>query len=85
MALFGRDRHKSGSPTLNVSIEHKNEDETAFSTVGSFSNITAAGVATKDISGGLKEELRLVFAFSAGSAGDFFHLIIAAPAWRPYT
>ena len=85
-ALFSLNvTHKSGSPTMVVKIEHKNEDETAFTELVAFSDITATGPATKDISGGIKEELRLTFTFSGGSAGNFFHLVIAAPAWRPYT
>jgi len=33
---------------------------------------------------GIKEEVRLSFTFSTGVAGDFVHLVLAAPAWRPY-
>jgi hypothetical protein len=83
-AVFSVDvTHKMGSPTLVVTVEHKNLEDTSWTTADTFSNITATGVATKDISG-LKEEVRFAFTFSAGSAGNFFHVIIPAPAWRPY-
>ena len=83
-AVFSIDvTHMSGGPTLNVAVEHKNVEDTSWGTADSFSGITTTGLATKDISG-LKEELRLAFTFSAGSAGNFFHVIVPAPAWRPY-
>ena len=39
------------SGSLLITIEHKNSEDTAWSTAGSFSSISAAGVATKHISG----------------------------------
>jgi len=83
-ALFSLDvTHKMGtSPSLAVSIEHKNEDETTWAAAGAFTAITATGVATKDISS-LKEELRFNFTPS-GTDGDAFHVVVPAPAWRPY-
>ena len=75
--------HKMGtSPSLAVSIEHKNEDDTTWAAAGAFTAITATGVSTKDISG-LKEECRFVFT-PTGTDGDAFHVVVAAPAWRPY-
>jgi len=35
------------SLTLVIGIEHKNEDDTTWAGLGTFANITAAGVATK--------------------------------------
>ena len=75
--LFG-----SSPPSLAVTIEHKNEDDTTWSSAGSFAAITATGLATKDISG-LKEELRISF-LPTGTDGEAFHVIVPAPAWRPY-
>ena len=83
-AVFSVDAtHVNGSPTLVVTVEHKNVEDTSWTTAGTFSNITAAGVSTKDISS-LKEEIRIAFTFSTGVAGDFVHVLIPAPAWRPY-
>ena len=82
-ALFSLEvTHISGSPSLAVDVEHKNEDDTTWSSAGAFSAITATGLATKDISG-LKEELRIKF-LPTGTDGEAFHVIVPAPAWRPY-
>ena len=82
-ALFSIEvTHKSGSPSLSVDIEHKNEDDTTWSSAGAFTTITATGVATKDISG-LKEELRFKF-LPTGTDGEAFHVVLPEPAWRPY-
>ncbi|MHC4490398.1 MAG: hypothetical protein ACYTDU_02070 [Planctomycetota bacterium] len=83
-AVFSVDvTHMGGTPTLVVTVDHKNVEDTSWSTAGTFSNISATGVATKDISS-LKEELRFAFTFAAGTVQDFFHVIVPAPAWRPY-
>jgi hypothetical protein len=83
-AVFSIDvTHKAGSPNMGVAVEHKNVEDTSWATADSFAVITATGLATKDISS-LKEEIRFAFTFSGGSAGDFFHVIVPAPAWRPY-
>jgi hypothetical protein len=75
--------HLKGNPTLVVKVEHRNEDETSWATAGTFSNITTKTVTTLDVST-IKEIVRLSFEYSAGVAGDFFHVIVPAPAWRPY-
>lgn len=84
-AVFSMDvTHKNGaSVAMTVTVEHKNDDETAWTTAGSFSSITTTGTKTVDVSS-IKEEVRLAFTFTAGSAGNFFHVVISAPAWRPY-
>ena len=83
-ALFSLEvTHKMGSsPSLAVSLEHKNEDDTTWTSAGAFTAITALGVASKDISG-LKEELRFNFT-PTGTDGEAFHVVVAEPAWRPY-
>src|SRR5210317_1293862 len=83
-ALFSLEvTHKIGtSPSLAVSIEHKNEDDTSWAAAGAFTAITATGVASKDVSG-LKEEVRFSFT-PTGTDGDAFHVVVAEPAWRPY-
>ena len=76
--------HEGGSPTMVVAVQHRNNIDTTWSTVGTFGAITDVGVSNLDISAGLEEMIRFSFTFSAGNAGDFFHVIVAAPAWRPY-
>ena len=75
--------HFDGGPTLVVSVEHKNVEDTSWTTAGTFTNITATGLATKDV-GTLKEELRLKYLFSAGAVGNLAHIVVPAPQWRPY-
>ena len=82
-ALFSLDvTHLSGGPSLLVDIEHKNAEDTTWSSAGAFASITTAGLATKDISG-LKEELRFSF-LPTGTDGEAFHVIVPEPSWRPY-
>ena len=71
-----------GSPSLAISVETKNTEDTTWGVAGSFTAITALGVAPKDVSG-LKEEVRLKFTMS-GTDGDAFNMLVPAPAWRPY-
>ena len=84
-AVFSMDvTHKNGaSLAMLVDVEHKNEDEVTFGSAGTFSSITATGIKTLDVID-IKEEVRLAFTFTAGSAGNFYHVVLSAPAWRPY-
>ena len=73
-----------GSPTLTITVEHRATDNPTWSTAGTFSNITAPGVATKDVTD-LNELIRLTVAFAAGDdATDGAHLLIMPPSWRPF-
>ena len=75
--------HLQGSPSLTVTLQHKNVEDSSWSAVGAFSAITTVGVATKELSG-LKEELRFAFTLTATVAGDWLHVLIPAPMWLPY-
>ncbi len=55
------------SPSLAIAIEHKNSDEDTWSTVDSFTAITAKGVYTKAVTG-LKEQVRLKLTMSGTNA-----------------
>jgi len=70
------------SPTLDITIEHKNEDDTAFTTAGSFTQITASGSATKTQST-LKEIIRLKFVVGGTEAYAGMHFLLLAPQWLP--
>lgn len=70
--------HLGGPPTFNVEVLHKNADDTAWGSAGTFD-----AIKTKDLTG-LKEQLKFKYTFSAGSAGDFVHFIVPAPTWRPF-
>ena len=71
-----------GTPSLAIAIEHKNFEDTTWATAGSFSTITAAGIASKDATG-LKEEIRIKFT-ATGTDGEGFCMLMPEPAWRPY-
>jgi len=73
---------KIGSPSLAIDVEHKNTEDTAWSSAGAFTSITTLGVASQDISG-LKEEIRIKFTMT-GTDGDAFNVLFPEPAWRPY-
>jgi len=75
--------HVSSSPTFDVTIQHKNQDDTSWADLASFTSITAVGTSTKDVTG-IKELVRLKFTFTTTGADDAVHIIVPAPAWRPY-
>jgi len=73
-----------GSPTITVTVQHRNEDETSFSNAGTFTSITTTGVKDVDVTN-LKEVVRLQFEFDAGDdSTDGMHFLVMAPSWRPY-
>ena len=84
-ALFSLETtHKFGaSLAMTVTVEHKNHDETTWGVADTFASVGSVAGFTKDITG-LKEEIRFAFTFTAGSGGEFYHVVIAEPAWRPY-
>jgi len=69
--------------TLGIAIEHRNEEDTTWTTAATFGAITAAGVHTKDATT-LKELLRLNYTLTGTNTDGIVHMIVAAPAWRPY-
>jgi hypothetical protein len=74
-----------GAGQVDVLVEHRNTEDTTWSTAGTFSAISSIGAKTLDVTG-LKEVVRLSFAFSGGTpaATDAIHFLIQAPSWRPY-
>jgi hypothetical protein len=77
-------RNVNATPDVTVTVEHRNEDDTSWTTAGTFSTITAAGTTTLDVTS-IKEIVRLKFVFDGGDASDAgIHFFIPAPAWRPY-
>jgi hypothetical protein len=75
--------HRNGAPSLVAALEHRNAEDTSWTTAGTFSTISATGVFTLEVAS-LKEELRFKFTFSSGGLGDFVHLLIPAPMWLPF-
>jgi len=71
------------STNLQISIEHKNSEDTAWAAVGNVAVVNAAGVASAHISG-IKEFYRWSMAFQAGvAAGDMYRLVKSV-SWLPY-
>jgi len=72
-----------GAPE-RVIVEHRNNEDTTWSTAGTFTAITAVGAASLDVTG-LKEVVRLAFGFvTTTTTTDAAHLLVQAPSWRPY-
>ena len=73
-----------GMPTVTVTVQHRNADETSWTDAGNFSAITVAGNSQTDIST-LKEILRFKYEFAAGDdATDAMYFAMQAPSWRMY-
>jgi len=73
----------SGSPTLIIAIQTKNHDELAWYEMDTFTNITATGRYSKDISSGIKQQVRFAAKLTGGSTGDFVDLRMNGISWRP--
>ena len=73
----------AASQTLDPVIEHRNSEDTSWTTAASFNPITGVGVNSKDATG-LKEIVRIKIGFSGTDSTDAAHFLIQAPSWRPY-
>ena len=74
-----------GGTALAILVQHKNLEDTAWVSLGSFTPISSMGVKHFDASG-CKEQLRLVFTVSGGASPqvyDTFYLDMLPPVWRP--
>ena len=77
--------HLQGTPTVTITIEHRNHDGTSWATAGTFASITAIGVKTADDVTDIQEVVRFKYEFDAGDqADDAIHFLMQAPSWRPY-
>ena len=77
--------HITASPTATFQLQHRNEDDVAFTDMTSASEQFTA-VALQSIEGSsIKEICRIKLSFDAGdSAGVGLHFLIQAPTWPPY-
>lgn len=69
-----------GAPSMTITVEHRNQDEDSWSTADTFAAVTAAGLATRTVSG-LKDLVRLSFQFTAGPTASFARFVILPPVW----
>jgi hypothetical protein len=83
-ALFSCEMLQVGTGgTLDIDVQHKNPEDTAFTTLGSFTQITAAGVEPFEASA-IKEQVRFQYTVGGTQAWSFIQFNMLAPAWRPY-
>jgi hypothetical protein len=74
----------SGLVGFTVAVEHRNSEDTTWSTLGSFSAVTGTSTPSVDLTG-LKEVVRFVYSFDgADLATAAVHFLMQAPSWRPY-
>ena len=68
-----------GNATLDVTVQHKNSEDTSWASAGTFTQFTAEETNTANVTG-LKEMVRYMYAVG-GDAGDFVHMFVYAPSW----
>ena len=73
------------SASLTVTVEHKNREDTSFTTAGTFSALSGAAPQSRDLDvTSLKEEIRFSYVLTATNAYEGFLIYVFAPVWRPY-
>ena len=73
----------SSTATLDVTVEHKNLEDTSFSTLGTFTQFVTAIVKTTSLAG-IKEQFRFKYEVGGSNACDAVRVRMDDPAWRPY-
>ena len=71
------------SPTLDIDVEHKKVEDTAYTTLGSFAQFTTADLKTLSATA-IKEQLRFKYTVGGGTATAAVHFNMLAPVWKPY-
>jgi len=71
------------SPTLDIDVEHKNSEDTSWTTLASFTSITTTGVKNVDGSA-IMEQLRFKYTVTGAQVYSSVHFNMLAPTWRPY-
>lgn len=69
-----------GTTFVNVNIEHRNRDDTAWGVAGTFAPIGADGVFSLQVNG-LRELVRYSIAVAGAKTYDGAHVFTAAPRW----
>lgn len=75
--------HFHGISEFNITVEHRDESDTSFTTAGTFTAITGAGKSPLDVTS-IKQIVRIKYGFTGGNPEDGVHFIMQAPSWRPY-
>ena len=71
------------TPTLDIAVQHKNAEDTGFTLLADFSQMTAAGITTLQ-AGSIKEQVRFKYTVGGSAATAAVHFNMLAPVWRPY-
>jgi hypothetical protein len=71
------------SVTLECLVEHKNHEDTSYTTAGTFSSMNSETLWKLDVSG-LKEQIRLVITVGGTVATNTVFANVLPPMWRPY-
>ena len=66
--------------TLDVIVEHKNDDDTAWAPLANFPTMNAVSVESIVVSG-FKPQVRYQYMIGGGPAG-FCHIYVYDPTWR---
>ena len=69
--------------TFDIDVEHRNADDTAWTSAGTFATINSPGTYTHDISA-IKEQVRFKYTVGGSAATAAVHFLMTAPSWRPY-
>ena len=73
----------SGVTNITVTIEHKNIEDTAWTTLAS-AGFTAAGLQTPISGTNVKEVLRIKYVVNATNDYDAVYMNTLAPVWQPF-
>jgi hypothetical protein len=71
------------SPTLECVVEHKNVEDTSFTTAATFTSMTTTGLKQVQASA-LKEQIRLNITVGGAVDTNTVYANVLAPNWRPY-
>lgn len=69
-----------GMPSMTITVEHRGENETSWSTADTFAAVTTTGLVTRTVSG-LRDLVRLKFEFTSGPTACFSRFVILPPVW----
>jgi hypothetical protein len=75
-----------GMGTLNVTVQHKNLEDTSWTNLVAFSGITTTGAKTATGTA-IKEQLRFVYSITGGGGPnvyDTYYVNVLAPVWTPW-
>ena len=75
--------HYDGATSFDITVQHRDEHDTAFTDVASFTGITAPGHEELDVSP-LKQVIRFKYVFTGGNPDSGIHFVMQTPSWRPY-